>query len=52
MNEIMLLATTWMDLEMIILSKVSQTEKWIIDVIYGILKKYEKFTKQKQTHRC
>ena len=53
MNEIMPLATTWMDLEMIILSKVSQTEKWIIDVTYiwNIKKKKEKFTKQKQTHR-
>ena len=28
------LATTWMDLEMIILSEVSQTEKYIIGVTY------------------
>ena len=34
MNEIMPLATTWMDLEMIILSEVSQTEKYIIGVTY------------------
>ena len=35
-------ATTWMDLEMIILSEVSQTEKdkdFMILLIYGILKK-------------
>ena len=33
-NEIMLFAATWMDLEMIILSEVSQTEK---DKYYMIL---------------
>ena len=35
-------ATTWMDLEIIILSEVSQTEKdkdFMILLIYGILKK-------------
>ena len=35
-------ATTWMDLEMIILSEVSQTEKdkdFMILLIYGIFKK-------------
>ena len=40
-NEIMPFAATWMDLEMIILSEVSQTEKdkyHIISLICGILK--------------
>ena len=43
------LATTWMDLEMIILSKVSQTEKWIIDVTYiwNLKKKKRKIYKAK-----
>ena len=47
------LATTWMDLEMIILSEVSQTEKYIIGVTYiwNLKNIYEKFTKQKQTNR-
>ena len=38
-NEIMSLAATWMDLEMIILSEVSQTEKdkyHMISLICGI----------------
>ena len=42
MNEIMPLAATWMDLEMIILSEVSQTEKdkyRVISLICGVLKK-------------
>ena len=40
-NEIMPFATTWMDLEMIILSKVSQKkkDKYMISLICGILKK-------------
>ena len=35
-NEIMLFAATWMDLEIIILSEVSWTEKdkYMIDIIY------------------
>ena len=40
-NEIMPLAATWMDLEMIILSEVSQTEKdkyHMISLLCGILK--------------
>ena len=38
-NEIMLFAATWMDLEIVILSEVSQTEKGkycMISLIYGI----------------
>ena len=38
-NEIMLFAATWMDLEMIILSEASQTEKdtyHMISLTYGI----------------
>ena len=49
-------AATWMDLEIFILSEVSQTEKdeCMISLIWGI--KYRMiqmnvFTKQKQTHR-
>ena len=49
-------AATWMDLEMIILSEVSQTEKdkyHMISLIRGILKKIQMnlFAEQKQTHR-
>ena len=51
------IAVTWMDLEVIILSEVSQTEKDkypMIPLICGILKKMIQmnlFTKQKQTYR-
>ena len=56
----MLFAATWMKLETLILSAVSQKEKdkyHIISFVHGIffLKGYKlsnyKFTKQKQTHR-
>ena len=33
-NEIMLFAATWMDLELITLSEVSQKEKEIYDITY------------------
>ena len=52
------LAATWMDLEIIILSEVSQTKKdkyHMISLICRILKKMIQknlFTKQKQSHRC
>ena len=41
-NKILPFAATWMDLETIILSEISQTEKdkyHVIPLIYGILKK-------------
>ena len=49
-------AATWMDLEIILLSKVSQIEKdkyYMMSLICGIRKivKMNLFTKQKQTHR-
>ena len=48
-------AATWMDLEVIILSKVNQTEKdkyYMISLTCGILKNdtNELFTEQKQIH--
>ena len=35
-KEMMLLAATWTDLEIIILSEVSQRDKYMISLIYGI----------------
>ena len=45
-------AATWMDLEIIMLSEVSQTEedKYHITYVWN-LKKMNLFIKQKQTHR-
>ena len=49
---------TWAELEMIILSEVSQTQNskyHMISLICGMLKKKVQmnlFTKQKQSHRC
>ena len=55
-SEIMQFAATWMDLEIIILSEVSQIEKGkyhVIPLTCVIYKKIQMnlFTKQKQTHR-
>ena len=54
-NEIMSSAATWMDLEIIILSEVSQTKTIIRYHLYVQSKKLihmNLFTKQKQIHRC
>ena len=53
-NEILTFGTTWMDLESIILSEVSQTEKYKhhrILFMCRICKRKQVNTKQKQTHR-
>ena len=52
-TEIMPFAATWMDLEMIILSEVSPTEKGKYFITYMEHKKVpiDLFTKQKQSHR-
>ena len=49
-NEIMPFAATWMDLEMIVLSEVSQKEKDRYHMILLMIQT-NLFTKQKQTHR-
>ena len=52
-NEIMPFAATWMDLEIIILSEVSQTEKdkYHITYMWNLIKMIQKnlFIRQKQT---
>ena len=55
MNEIILFGSTWMDLQVIILSEVSQIEKdkyYMISFICRIIKiiQMNLFTKQKQTY--
>ena len=54
-NEIMLFAATWMDLEIIILSEVSQKERQIpYDITYSGISNATQMNismKQKQTHR-
>ena len=52
-NEIMPSAVTWMQLDITILSEVSQTKKNMISLICGILKKKYNSTylQNKQTHR-
>ena len=54
-NEIRPFATTWMDLESVLLSEVSQTEKEKYHITYmqnlTKLIQMNLFTKQKQTHR-
>ena len=52
-NEIMPYAATWMDLEFIILTEVSQTKMNIISLIcrVQIIIQMNLFTKQKYTHR-
>ena len=56
MDEIVPFATTWMELERIMLSEISQTEKekYCIVSLYMESKKYNKLvniTKKEQTHR-
>ena len=56
-NEIMLFAVTWIDLEIVILSELSQTEKdkYHLISLHMESKKMVQmnlFTKQKQSHRC
>ena len=53
-NEILPFAKTWMDLEGIMLSEISHTEKdkyCMIPLICGILKKANAYNRRKQTHR-
>ena len=45
-NKIMTFAATWMDLEIVILSEVSQTEKDIYDITYMLNLKKKKGTNE------
>ena len=50
-NEIMPFGATWMDLEIIIFSEVSQTEKYAITSMWNLKYDTNLSMKQKQTYR-
>ena len=51
-NEILSFATTWVDLEGIMLSEINQTDKYYESTyIWDLKKKINEQTRQKQTHR-
>ena len=54
-NEILPLETTWVDLDSIRLSEMSETERQIhyfITYVWNIKNKMNNITKQKKTHKC
>ena len=53
-NEILPFASTWLELENIILTEISQTEKdnYYISLISRMYMQMNVYAKQKQTHRC